>query len=197
MIIRSDISTKHVVQFWRCFQEEFDNLSNIIKEIKVTFFLDLLIDNMDLTNYFWLLQANGQTEIVQFPVTWPTSFWASNGANPNGFPAWKTWTIARGKKHPLSNIGKNSCCTSHLISESLEIWEDSITQFRSHFFCHGSWFSFVSWKVSNRAERWAEEKIEHNWARLLFFLKQSIFVILSYNSDLNAVVNVMKNNYFL
>ena len=158
MIIRSDISTKHVVQFLKMFS---GRIWQLVKHYQgdqsdvffLTYWLITVGKNTDLTNYFWLLQANGQTEIVQFPVTWPTSFWASNGANPNGFPAWRTWTIARGKKHPLSNIGKNSCCTLHLISESLEIWEDSITQFRSHFFCHGSWFSFVSWKVSNRAER--------------------------------------------
>ena len=28
--------------------------------------------------------------------------------------------------------------------ESLEIWEDSIIPFLLPFFCHGSWFSFVS-----------------------------------------------------
>ena len=135
---------------------------------------------MDLTEFdkylpssFEILQVLGQTMTVPSPPTKPMSFWAWNVVSLNGFPELTIPRIALQKKHLPSNIGKSSFWTSPKTLESLEIWEDSIIQFLLPFFCHGSWFSFVSWKVSNRAERCVHK--QHGvWKSLKTVLKTFI-----------------------
>ena len=126
-----------------------------------------------LPSSFEILQVLGQTMTVPSPPTKPMSFWAWNVVSLNGFPELTIAKIALRKKHLPSNIGKGSFWTSPKTLESLEIWEDSIIQFLLPFFCHGSWFSFVSWKVSNRAERCVHK--QHGvWKSLKTVLKTFI-----------------------
>ena len=138
---------------------------------------------MDLTEFdnclpssFEILQVLGQTMTVPSPPTKPMSFWAWNVVSLNGFPELTIAKIALRKKHLPSNIGKGSFWTSPKTLESLEIWEDSIIQFLLPFFCHGSWFSFVSWKVSNRAERCVHK--QHGvWKSLKIVLKPNNLIL--------------------